>query len=58
LLFPLRFERGKIYGIAGENGAGKTTLFRCIAGMETYQGQITSGMSPLKNHLGFLHEDN
>jgi ABC-2 type transport system ATP-binding protein len=50
----IRFERGKIYGIAGENGAGKTTLFRCIAGLETYKGQITSGMTPLKNHLGFL----
>jgi ABC-2 type transport system ATP-binding protein len=50
----IRFEKGKIYGIAGENGAGKTTLFRCIAGLETYLGQITSEMTPLKNHLGFL----
>lgn len=49
-----RFERGKVYGIVGENGAGKTTLFRCMAGLEGYRGQITSGLDPLKNHLGLL----
>ena len=50
----MRFEQGKVYGIAGANGAGKTSLFRCIAGLETYQGKIVSNMTPLKNHLGFL----
>jgi ABC-type uncharacterized transport system fused permease/ATPase subunit len=50
----IRFEKGKVCGIAGGNGAGKTTLFRCIAGLETYQGQIISEMTPLKNFLGFL----
>jgi ABC-2 type transport system ATP-binding protein len=50
----IRFESGKIYGIVGENGAGKTTLFRCIAGLETFNGQIISEMTPLKNYLGFL----
>lgn len=53
----LEFERGKIYGIAGENGAGKTTLFRCIAGLEEHQGFIQSDVSPLKNHLGLLLTD-
>ena len=48
------FSRGKIYGIIGENGAGKTTLFRCIAGLESYNGDITSDLQPLKNHLGLL----
>jgi ABC-2 type transport system ATP-binding protein len=38
----------------GENGAGKTTLFRCIAGLENYEGQIISELSSLKNHLGLL----
>jgi len=48
------FSNGKVYGIVGENGAGKTTLFRCIAGLEDYQGEITSEFIPLKNHLGLL----
>jgi len=50
----LQFMTGRVYGIVGENGAGKTTLFRCIAGLEDYQGEITSELKPLKNHLGLL----
>lgn len=50
----IRFERGKVYGIAGENGAGKTTLFRCIAGLESFTGEVLSNLNPLKNHLGLL----
>jgi len=50
----MHFAKGNVYGIVGENGAGKTTLFRCIAGLETYDGQIDSELSPLKNHLGLL----
>lgn len=50
----MTFLEGKVYGIVGENGAGKTTLFRCIAGLEDYEGVITSKLSPLKNHLGLL----
>ena len=50
----LRFEEGKVYGIVGENGAGKTTLFRCIADLESYEGNILSDLTPLKDHLGLL----
>jgi len=50
----LRFESGQIYGIVGENGAGKTTLFRCITGLETYQGDILSPYQSIKNHIGYL----
>lgn len=50
----LRFEPGKVYGIVGENGAGKSTLFRCIAGLERYQGHISADLAPLKNHLGLM----
>lgn len=48
------FEQGKVYGIVGENGAGKTTLFRCIAGLESYTGDISCDKPPLKNRLGLL----
>ena len=50
----MHFDKGKVYGIVGENGAGKTTLFRCMAGLEKYEGQIISELNPLKNHLGLL----
>ena len=50
----IEFQRGKICGIIGENGAGKTTLFRCIAGLESFDGAIVSQLSPLKDHLGYL----
>lgn len=51
----LRFEQGKTYGIVGENGAGKTTLFRCLAGLESHEGEIRSPFAPpLKDHLVFL----
>ena len=50
----LTFYEGAVYGIVGENGAGKTTLFKCIAGLEDYEGEISSGLKPLKNHLGLL----
>ncbi len=50
----LEFAPGKVYGIVGENGAGKTTLFRCIAGLEAFQGEISCELTPLKNHLGLL----
>lgn len=53
----LEFSRGKVYGVVGENGAGKTTLFRCIAGLESYSGEINSDIVPLKNHLGLLLTD-
>ena len=50
----MQFERGNVYGIVGENGSGKTTLFRCIAGLENYEGVINSELNPLKNYLGLL----
>lgn len=50
----IEFDKGKVYGIVGKNGAGKTSLFRCIAGLETYEGIIEASYNPLKNHLGLL----
>jgi ABC-2 type transport system ATP-binding protein len=53
----LTLEEGKVYGIVGANGSGKTTLFRCLAGLEKYDGSIRSSFDSLKNHLGFLQTD-
>lgn len=50
----IEFKKGHVYGIVGENGAGKSTLFNAIAGLESFNGTISSNFSPLKNHLGFL----
>ncbi|SFC32420.1 ABC-2 type transport system ATP-binding protein [Flexibacter flexilis DSM 6793] len=50
----IQFDNGKVYGIVGENGAGKTTLFRCIADLESYEGEISSSLKPIKNNLGLL----
>lgn len=51
------FERGNVYGIVGENGSGKTTLFKCITGLEKYQGTISSDIDKLKDHVGFLQTE-
>jgi len=48
------FEAGRAYGIIGENGAGKSTLFRCICGLESFSGEITTDEARLKDVLGFL----
>ena len=53
----LEFSEGGVYGIVGENGAGKTTLFKCIAGLEQFNGTIHTDHSPLKDVLGFLPTD-
>ena len=53
----LTFEKGKVYGIVGENGSGKTTLFKCITGIEKYNGIILSDFQPLKDHIGYLQTE-
>lgn len=50
----LSFRSGEINGVVGENGAGKTTLFKCIAGLEDYNGTVVYSGGVLKNELGFL----
>ncbi len=50
----LELKSGRVMGIVGENGAGKTTLFRCIAGMENYDGRIDTEATQLKDQVGFL----
>lgn len=50
----LHCQPGKVCGIVGPNGAGKTTLFRCIAGLESYDGEVLSDFGKIKDHLGYL----
>jgi len=53
----LTFKKGEVHGIVGNNGAGKSTLFKCIAGIESYEGTINNELNITKNHLGFLNTD-
>jgi len=50
----LSFKRGEIHGIVGANGAGKTTLFKCICGLESFDGKIMYDRGILKNETGYL----
>ncbi|WP_448907812.1 ABC transporter ATP-binding protein [Hoylesella shahii] len=47
------FSAGKIYGIMGENGAGKSTLFKCIMGLESYNGEV---IKPKPLRVGYLND--
>ncbi len=54
----LTLEPNKIYGIVGHNGAGKTTFFKCLLGIEKFQGKIReSRFDILKNYTGYLPAD-
>ena len=52
----LQLETGRVYGIVGDNGAGKTTFFRCLAGLESYAGQIERPPH-FKDRTGLLPTD-
>ncbi len=41
--FELSLDRGEFLCILGPSGCGKTTLIRCIAGFESYEGEIRVG---------------
>ncbi|WP_183575608.1 ATP-binding cassette domain-containing protein [Mucilaginibacter sp. X5P1] len=53
----LTFKKGTINGIVGENGAGKTTLFKCISGLENFEGAVDYNNKTLKNVTGYLATD-
>ena len=36
----LTIAKPGLYGVVGGNGAGKTTFFKCLSGLEPYQGEI------------------
>jgi ABC-2 type transport system ATP-binding protein len=50
----LSIGKGEVHGVVGENGAGKTTLFKCISGLEYYEGEVEYDGGILKNETGYL----
>jgi ABC-2 type transport system ATP-binding protein len=53
----LSFCKGEIHGIVGANGAGKTSLFKCICGLESFDGKVEYDKSIIKNVTGYLPTD-
>lgn len=55
---------GSITTVIGPSGAGKSSLLRCIAGLETYTGEINLNGQALnhlptaKRQLGYVEQDN
>lgn len=37
----IEIDQPGVYGVIGKNGQGKTTLFKCIPGLEKFQGNCT-----------------
>ena len=52
----VEFKENKINYIYGRNGIGKTTLFRCIVGLEDFEGKI-EGL-PEKEEIYYIEEGN
>ena len=50
----LSFNNGEIHGVVGDNGAGKTTLFKCISGLENFEGIVEYSSGAIRNETGFL----
>ena len=52
----VEFKENKINYIYGRNGIGKTTLFKCIVGLEDFEGKI-EGL-PEKEKIYYIEEGN
>jgi ABC-2 type transport system ATP-binding protein len=50
----LTLESNKIIGIVGKNGSGKSTLFKCLASIESYDGEITFDIKDNIKKIGYL----
>lgn len=52
----VEFKENKINYIYGRNGIGKTTLFKCIVGLEDFEGKI-EGL-PEREKIYYIEEGN
>ena len=52
----VEFKENRINYIYGKNGIGKTTLFKCIVGLEDFEGKI-KGL-PDKKEIYYIEESN
>ena len=52
----VEFNENKINYIYGRNGIGKTTLFKCIVGLEDFEGKI-EGL-PEREEIYYIEEGN
>ena len=52
----VEFNENKINYIYGRNGIGKTTLFKCIVGLEDFEGKI-EGL-PEREKIYYIEEGN
>ncbi|MBF6622841.1 MAG: ABC transporter ATP-binding protein [Pseudomonas stutzeri] len=48
----LSLNAGEVLGIIGPNGSGKSTLLNCLAGVQTYHGQIEINGTPSQRLSG------
>lgn len=54
--FNITFQQRQITGILGPSGCGKTTLLRMVAGLESYEKGIISGMENEKVAIIFQED--
>lgn len=52
----VEFKENKINYIYGRNGIGKTTLFKCIVGLEDFEGKIEG--IPEREKIYYIEEGN
>ena len=51
----INIDKPGIYGVIGKNGHGKTTLFKCLLGLEKFQGScVINGEKVLLQNAGWV----
>ncbi|MCL1935536.1 MAG: ATP-binding cassette domain-containing protein [Defluviitaleaceae bacterium] len=56
----LKLDNNKIHFLVGKNGSGKTTLFKCLLGLEKYEGDIfynELSLVNVRNKINIIFDD-